>query len=177
MISLLAVQAICNSRDPKIELIYPSLADAITKNGIDTPLREAMFIAQGAFESMGFRQLEELASGQEYENRRDLGNTNPGDGVKYKGRGVFQVTGAFNYAKCSKALFGFEDLLLKNPERLTEPELAAQSAGWFWNTRNLNAPSDAADVVAVTKRINGGDNGLADRITLYKRACYALGVQ
>jgi putative chitinase len=177
MISLLAVQAICNSKDPRIELIHPFLVDAITKYGIDTPLRTAMFIAQGAHESMGFRQLEELASGQAYENRADLGNTKPGDGVKYKGRGVFQLTGAFNYAKVSLALFGFEDLLLKNPERLSEPELAARSAGWFWSTRNLNVPADASDCVAVTKRINGGTTGLAERIALYKRACYALGVQ
>jgi putative chitinase len=177
MISLLAVQAICNSRHPTIELVHPFLVDTIAKNDIDTPLRTAMFIAQGAWESKGFTDFEEDASGQAYENRKDLGNVNPGDGVKYKGRGVFEVTGADNYAKLSKYLFGFEDILLKNPERLTEPELAASSAGWFWSTHNLNKPADAGDVVAVTKRINGGTNGLAGRIALYKRACFALGVQ
>lgn len=181
MISLLAVQAICNSKDPAIELIFPFLCDTMEKYGIDTPLREAMFIAQGAHESAGFRTLEEAASGQAYENRQDLGNTQPGDGVKFKGRGVFQLTGRKNYAKFSAVFFG-NDLLLEWPERLTEPELAAQSAGWFWNQRGLNKAADEGDMIASTLRINGAATAgppcwLDRRTALYKRALFALGVQ
>jgi putative chitinase len=181
MISLLAVQATCNSKDPAIELIYPFLCDTMTKYGIDTPLREAMFIAQGAHESAGFRIMEEVASGEAYEGRKDLGNVNAGDGVKYKGRGVFDLTGAKNYARFSAVFFG-NDLLLTYPERVSEPELAAQSAGWFWNQKGLNKAADEGDMITSTLRINGVATAgppcwLDRRVALYNRALYALGVQ
>jgi len=176
MISLLAVQAICGNKNPAIEAIYPFLTAAMDEHQIDTPQREAMFIAQAAHETESFRCLEELESGQAYENRADLGNTQPGDGVKYKGRGVFQITGRFNYARCSQALFGSDTLIL-DPAKLAEPATAADSAGWFWDWRGLAKAADAGDVLAATKKINGGTNGLAERLALYKRACYALGVQ
>jgi len=90
---------------------------------------------------------------------------------------VFQITGRFNYARVSTALFGTDSLLLDSPEKLAEPETAARSAGWFWNWRGLNCQADQGDVLGCTRRINGGTNGIAERLALYKRACYALGVQ
>lgn len=177
MISLLAVQAICGHKKPEIEAIYPFLVAAMVEYQIDTPKREAMFIAQAAHETASFRYLEELASGQAYENRKDLGNTQPGDGVKYKGRGVFQITGRANYARCSVALFGSDTLLLEAPEILSTPEAAANSAGWYWDWKGLNRQADMGDVLGATRRINGGTNGITERLALYKRAVYALGVQ
>lgn len=177
MIELLALQAICNSKRPEIAAIYPFLTAAMLEYDADTPLRMAMFLAQGAHETMGFRYLEEIASGQAYENRKDLGNTQPGDGVKFKGRGVFMVTGRSNYARCSAACFGSDTLMLEHPEQLSEPFAAAKSAGWYWAWKGLNKAADAGDVQAATRVINGGTNGLDQRIALYKRACYALGLK
>lgn len=177
MIALLELQAICGSKRPEIEAIHPYLCTAMSERQIDTPKRMAMFAAQAAHETGGFRWLEELASGQAYENRRDLGNTEPGDGVKFKGRGVFQITGRANYARYSAANCVPGDLMLERPELLSEPKDAAKSAGWFWDWRGLNRQADQGDVLGCTRRINGGTNGIAERLALYKRACYALGVQ
>lgn len=89
-----------------------------------------------------------------------LGNTEAGDGKKFMGRGFIQVTGRFNYKQASIALFGNESLLSK-PELLElDPAL---SAGWYWASRKINRAADADDVLAVTKLINGGTNGLAER--------------
>ena len=176
MIPLLAIQAICNTKQPCIEAIYQPLLDTMDEFDIGTPQRQAMFIAQTAYESMRYTHLEELASGQAYENRVDLGNTQPGDGVKFKGRGCIQITGRTNYGRCSAALFGIDSLLLDAPEKLSQPGLAARSAGWFWSWKRLNDLADIGDFAGVTRRINGGLNGIADRIVLWNRAKYALGV-
>lgn len=138
---------------------------------INTPLREAAFVAQLAHESGEFRYVEELASGAAYEGRIDLGNTQPGDGVRYKGRGLIQITGRANYQKLSD-YFGVD--FVANPEWLETPEWACQSAGWFWHTRNLNVLADREDFRAITKKINGGYNGLDDRLTYYTRALSIL---
>jgi putative chitinase len=120
----------------------------------------AHFLAQVGHESGQLRYVLELASGKAYEGRADLGNTSPGDGVRYKGRGLIQITGKHNYVLCGLAL----DLpLLDTPELLEEPAYAAASAGWFWHNKNLNALADLDDLVKVTKRINGGTNGMLDR--------------
>src|SRR5437660_371930 len=111
MISLEGVQAVCGVRAPAIATIYPFLVAAMEEYDIDTPGRMAMFIAQGAHESTSFTRLEEVAYGIAYEGRADLGNTQPGDGKLFKGRGVFQLTGRTNYAKCSQQCFGDSDLL------------------------------------------------------------------
>lgn len=176
MISLLAVQAICNSKRPEIEKIYPFVVAALERWDMATPLRQAMFIAQAAHETMGFRYLHEIASGEAYEGRLDLGNTQKGDGKRFKGRGIFMLTGRANYRRCSEELYWPRDLLLTQPELLEQPDYAANSAGWFWDTKGLNRFSDVSDIVGCSRRINGGENGLAERIALYKRACYALGV-
>lgn len=151
----------------RIRLFLPHLSKACDRFQINTPLRLAHFLAQVGHESGQLRYVLELASGKAYEGRVDLGNTSPGDGVRYKGRGLIQITGKHNYVLCGLAL----DLpLLDTPELLEEPAYAAASAGWFWHNRNLNALADLDDLVKVTKRINGGTNGMLDREMLLKRA-------
>lgn len=144
------------------------LAEAMRRFEIDTPQRAAMFIAQIAHESLGFRYTEEIASGAAYEGRvRDLGNTQPGDGKRFKGRSYIQITGRANYAALSRAL---KIDFLAHPKRLAEPRYAALAAAWWWKNHGLNALADSGDFLAVTREINGGTNGLADRQKYYRRA-------
>jgi len=131
--------------------------------GIDTKLRAAHFIAQAAHESAHFRTLEEYASGKAYEGRQDLGNIISGDGVRYKGRGIFQLTGRYNYKK-----FG-SILLLNNPELASVPRLSVLTALEYWGINELNILADKDDIKAVTRRINGGYNGLEDRQNYLKK--------
>lgn len=152
----------------------PTILDAITKNapmmaeaGINTPQRQAAFIAQLAHETAGFKTMREYASGQEYEGRRSLGNTNPGDGQRYKGRGLIQLTGKANYASYGKQI-GVD--LVNNPELAEKPDVAMKVALAYWNNNNLNAKADRGDIRGITKVINGGYNGLANRERLYKKA-------
>lgn len=140
---------------------------------IDTPLRQAFFIAQIAHESGSLRYVQEIASGAAYEGRVDLGNLEPGDGICYKGRGLIQVTGRANYKRCGEAL-GLD--LIGCPELLELPENAARSAGWFWATHNLNASADANDIRTNTRIINGGANGLLDRTQRLVEAKRGLGL-
>jgi predicted chitinase len=134
---------------------------------IATYLRAAAFLAQLAHESAELRYFEEIASGRAYEGRKDLGNTQPGDGMKYKGHGPIQITGRANHTACGLAL-GLD--LVNNPTLITQPQNAFRSAGWFWDTRGLNALADQRLFKAITKKINGGFNGLADRQKYYDRA-------
>lgn len=155
----------------RIQLFIDPINEVLEKYQIDTALRCQMFLAQIGHESGQLRYTEELASGAAYEGRRDLGNTQTGDGVKYKGRGLIQITGRNNYALCSLAL----DLpLLERPELLAQPQWAALSAGWYWNNCKLNSYCDKNDFDGLTKKINGGLNGYADRVMLFKRAIEAL---
>lgn len=133
----------------------------------DTPDREAAFLAQVAHESGGFHYVREIASGSAYEGRRDLGNTQPGDGVRFKGRGLIQITGRANYKECGEDL-GLD--LINKPELLEEPVNAARSAAWFWHKRKLNEIADTGDFKRITKIINGGYNGYADRLAYWERA-------
>lgn len=134
---------------------------------IDTPARQCSFLAQIAHESGQLRYTSEIASGIRYEGRKDLGNTQPGDGVRFKGRGLIQVTGRANYTACMLAL----DIdCVERPELLELPNNASRSAGWFWKTHGLNELADIGDQIKVTKRINGGRNGLAERLTFYDMA-------
>ncbi|WP_219117024.1 glycoside hydrolase family 19 protein [Janthinobacterium sp. UMAB-56] len=151
----------------KAGIFLLALNAAMAEFGINTPARQASFLAQLAHESGQLLYVRELASGAAYEGRRDLGNTQPGDGVRFRGRGLIQVTGRTNYAACGKAL-GLD--LLAKPELLEQTVNACRSAGWFWQSRGLNALADAGDQVAVTKRINGGANGLAERQAYFKVA-------
>lgn len=146
------------------------VVQAMHARGIDTPLRQAHFLAQIGHESGLLRYRAELASGDAYEGRSDLGNVQPGDGRKFKGRGLIQLTGRANYAEYGRDI-GREAELLDNPSLLeTEPELCVDVAAWFWTKRNLNHHADQDDLVAVTKRINGGLNGHEARRTLLARA-------
>ncbi len=139
------------------------LAAKMAARAIDTPLRQAHFLAQVGHESGELRYTEEIASGDAYEGRVDLGNTQPGDGRKFKGRGLIQLTGRENYTAYGDAI-GVNLVEGDNPRRLaTDPDLAVDVACWFWRTHGLNALADQDDVLTITRRINGGLNGLADR--------------
>ncbi|GAA4827565.1 hypothetical protein GCM10023232_27370 [Sphingosinicella ginsenosidimutans] len=129
--------------------------------GIDaTPLRFAHFFAQLGHESDGFRAMEEYASGAAYEGRADLGNTQPGDGKRYKGRGPIQITGRANYRDFGRRI-GID--LESHPEIAAVPSIGMLTACTYWTVRGLNALADADDVEGITRRINGGLNGLDDR--------------
>lgn len=172
------------------------------KYDINTPKRQACFIGQAMHESGGFKHLTEnlnySAKGlvatwpsrfpneeyaEEFARKPDriaakvyigrMGNETAEDATKYIGRGIFQLTGKENYANCGLGL-GVD--LLGNPDWLATPEYAALSAGWYWNKRNLNSLADAMDVVQLTKKINGGNIGLADRQAKINKALDILSV-
>ena len=155
---------------------------------INTPIRQLCFLAQVGHESGSLFFTEELASGAAYEGRKNLGNTQPGDGIRFKGRGLIQITGRANYKAVGDALAVD---LIKNPTLLGGKNVnkcspdqlinAAMSAGWFWNSRKLNDLADKINIskpvdtganldnfVLITKKINGGTNGLHDRLNRYK---------
>ncbi len=157
----------------RVNSLTPYLNRTMVEFNISTPLRQAHFLAQIAHESDRFNALEEYASGEDYEGRDDLGNTQPGDGVRFKGRGLIQITGRTNYGDCGKAL-GVD--LINNPTKLAAPDLASRSAGWFWAINQLNGDADNDDVRTVTRVINGGYNGLDDRIMLLQAAKQVLKV-
>lgn len=154
----------------------PALTQAMADGKINTRLRQAAFLSQIGHESGSLVYVKELGGPQyfaKYDGRKDLGNTQPGDGARFAGRGLIQVTGRANYGKASQALFD-DDRLLKNPELLEQPEWAAKSAVWFWSTRNLNELADADRFTDLTKKINGGTNGLEDRKARYRLALSVL---
>lgn len=153
------------------------LSAAMALYAIDSPKRQAAFLAQIGHESGRLIYVRELWGPtpvqERYEGRMDLGNTDEGDGFKYRGRGLIQVTGRLNYQRCGDALVL---PLVEHPELLEQPGNAAQSAAWFWNTRGLNELADADDFDTITRRINGGLNGYDDRVGLWKICCATLGV-
>lgn len=158
----------------RIELYYPHLVSGMVKYGITSPLQMAHFIAQLAHESGSFLYSEELASGAAYEGRKDLGNVREGDGVRYKGRGLIQLTGRANYQAYSNFT---GQSYLDHPELLaSDPTVCVDVACWFWTDRKLGPLAEADDVKAVTKRINGGYNGLDDRVENLQRAKALLGL-
>lgn len=145
----------------------PDILDAVAAGApvldayaITTPSRVCHFLAQLAHESDGFRTTEEYASGAAYEGRRDLGNTRAGDGKRYKGRGLIQLTGRANYRAYGTRL-GLD--LEADPARAAEPELSLRIACEYWQAKGLNALADRDDIAAITRKINGGTNGLAGR--------------
>lgn len=150
---------------------------AMSRHNINTPKRMAAFLAQVGHESGQLRYVRELGNDQ-YLSKYDtgslaarLGNTPEadGDGQKYRGRGLIQVTGRDNYRRCSLGLFG-DERLLALPELLEQPQWAAESAAWFWEQNGLNELADRDQFNSITRRINGGLNGLEDRLQLWTRA-------
>jgi predicted chitinase len=137
---------------------------AMQEFGITSELRSAMWLAQVGHESASLVYFEELASGSAYEGRRDLGNTQPGDGVRFKGRGPIQITGRANYTHAGNAL---KVDLIGNPAQAADPRVAFRLSAWWWNNHGLNEIADRGDIEGATKRINGGLNGLADRKSRY----------
>lgn len=165
MITIEQLRIICPLAPKNVDVFVPYLNQFMPAYGITTPEQIAMFLAQAAHESGQFRYTREIASGKAYEGRKDLGNIHPGDGVKFKGRGIFQVTGRDNYKKCGAAL-GVD--LVNTPDLLATPQYAVQSACWYWQSRDLNR--FANDLRKCTRAINGGYNGLEDRQAFWHRA-------
>jgi putative chitinase len=147
------------------------MADALEKYEINTPLRVKHFLGQASHETDGFATLTEYASGRAYEGRKDLGNLSAGDGVRYKGRGIFQLTGKANY-KVFGSRLGVD--LVSNPELACDPKYAVLTACEYWNSRKLSTYADVDDIRSITKRINGGYNGLDDRILRTENAAKAM---
>ncbi|WP_426134902.1 glycoside hydrolase family 19 protein [Pseudomonas sp. PWP3-1b2] len=148
-----------------------ALNAAMNRYAIIGAPRVGAFIAQIGHESGQLRYVREIwgptAQQLGYEGRADLGNTVKGDGSKYRGRGLIQITGRANYGACGEAL-GLD--LVNQPELLEQPQHAAMSAAWFWSTRGLNTLADNAEFAKITRRINGGLTGQDDRILLWERA-------
>jgi len=149
----------------------PHIIAAMDEFGIDTPVRQAAFLAQIGHESLGLHFLVEVwgptVAQRRYEVRQDLGNNQPGDGFRYRGRGLIQLTGRGNYTQASAAL-GVD--LVSNPELLGQSPLADRVAGWFWKSNNCNQFADSGDFEGLTKRINGGLNGYPDRLARWDKA-------
>jgi len=154
-----------------VQAIRPVLRSTLEAYEIDTRLRIAHFLAQTCHESAGFRTTEEFASGYAYEGRKDLGNVKKGDGRRYKGRGLIQLTGRANYKALGDAL-GID--LEGNPFQAAEPALSLTIACEYWKKRKINPDCDRDDIITVTKKINGGLNGLDDRRNYTRKAKEAL---
>ncbi len=171
----------------KATKLMPDLAQWINTTcpayEIDTPQEFCHFLAQACHETDRFRTLREYASGRAYEGRADLGNTRPGDGVSFKGRGIFQTTGRANYLQLGIKQ-GRRDLFVNSPELLEQSEYAVWSACEYWRTRGLNDIANHADADRLKKKyrrkvievspvefigiaINGGYNGMAERKKYY----------
>jgi len=202
MIEASTLRALGVSTD-NIDKYLPWLNMTMIRNDIDTPVRQAMFLSQLAHESGSFRAVEEnlnysvqglrsvfrkyfpddeiaaqyarqpeKIANRVYANRMGNGDEASGDGWKFRGRGLIQLTGKDNYTAFS--LQANNEAIIK-PELVAQPELAAESAGWFWLINGLNKLADTGDVKAVTRRINGGFNGLADREAKYNKLMTLLG--
>lgn len=179
------LKAVCKTEAgaKRAEVFFPALQAAFQdpKWGLSTPRRVAYFLAQILHESGEFRYTRELASGEAYNGRKDLGNTlkeaiasaaakNSTPGPFYKGAGLIQVTGYYNFKKCSQYLFN-DARLVVSPDLLCVPDNAVKSALWFWVTHpaNLNKLADEDEFTKVTKAINGGVNGFQDRLSYLRR--------
>lgn len=166
-----------------VENLFPKaiagLFDAIWNVGIDdgsltTPRRLAYFLAQTAHETGGFQWLRELGGPNyftRYDGRRDLGNNRPGDGYRFRGGGLLMLTGRHNFEKAEQAL---NLPLISKPELVETPEVAVRTATWFWTTHRCNDCADAGDFTRLTRVINGGLNGMKDRLAWLHRIEVAM---
>jgi putative chitinase len=152
--------------DEKLQSIVDSLNETLTRYYIDTNIRMCHFLAQVLHESGTFRYSVEIWGNTPaqlaYDTRVDLGNTPEldGDGYKYRGRGWIQLTGKNNYLLLSKE---FEKDFVTDPDLVAKNPYDSLAAGWFWNRRKLNPFADIDDIMTITKKVNGGFNGLNDR--------------
>ncbi|WP_460160770.1 glycoside hydrolase family 19 protein [Pseudomonas sp. S2_B10] len=162
-------------------VFVPVLNTAMQRYQVVGAKRVAAFIAQIGHESGQLRYVREIwgptPAQARYEGRADLGNTKQGDGLKYRGRGLIQITGRANYAACGEAL-GLD--LINQPELLELPQHAAMSAAWWWATHRLNTLADAGDNSNIGSIINTGrrgrtPNGADERQALYEKALNVLG--
>lgn len=158
--------ALCSRTAPagRLEQLGPALAQYMRGSGVWSALRIQHFLAQAMHETGGFRYLQELwgptPAQRRYEGRADLGNVRAGDGQRYLGRGIFQLTGRANYRDFGSKI----GVPLENePARAADPVVSVQIAVAYWLDRSINAKADADDLEGVTRKINGGLNGLADR--------------
>lgn len=178
MITPATLRAIMPLAGRRADVFAAPLDDAMSRFEISTPARAAAFLGQVAHESGQLVYVRELwgptPAQRRYEGRADLGNTQPGDGKRFMGRGLIQVTGRKNYLLCG---MGLHLDLIAMPELLEQPDAAAASAGWYWHAQNLNRYADVGDFVGLTRAINGGTNGLAERQQFWARAKQALGVK
>jgi len=164
-----------NISSTRAAALWPYFLDSLKFANINTCRRIASFAAQVGHESAGLLYFEELASGAAYEGRADLGNTQPGDGRRYKGRGPIQLTGRYNYRNAGS---GLGRTFEANPEQVGMPSGGFLAASWFWKTKNLNYYADLGTEAAftdMTRVINGGTNGLADRLARWRTARGLLG--
>jgi putative chitinase len=173
---LAIIRAIAPKGKPAIvQAAANAMPGIVAEFSLINPLRQAHFLSQLAHESDGFKTTVEYwgptSAQNRYEGRADLGNTQPGDGKRYMGRGLIQLTGRANYASAGRAL-GLD--LVSRPELAGQFPHAIRIAGWYWQTRKLNALADADNVETVTKKINGGHNGLEDRKRYLARAKEAI---
>lgn len=164
----------------RYEQLAPAFSAALDAAGCTTIDRVAMWCAQIGHESAGLKYMEEIASGAAYEGRRDLGNLQPGDGRRYKGRGPIQVTGRANYASLSRWAFSrglvpTATFFVDQPVQLASDAYGFLGAVWYWTSaRAMNRYADACDIEGATRAVNGGLNGLADRRQRWER-CRAMG--
>ncbi len=173
-------QIMPNLNHAKCQAYLPFLQQAMEEFEINTLLREAAFLAQIAHESGEFRWMEEIWGPTETQKRyelpspkaTELGNTRPGDGKRFKGRGPIQITGRANYKKYG-GLLGVD--LIDQPELAATPEVGFRIACVFWRLSKLNELADQQQFEKITRRINGGLTGQADRVKYYERAKVVLG--
>lgn len=187
MITLEQLKKIMPNAGPRAGVFLGPLNDAMAEYGIDTPARQAAFLSQVCAESGSLRYTSELwgptPTQTRYEGRADLGNTQPGDGKRFRGHGLIQTTGRFNHARVRDRLRAkFPERSVPdfeaNPEQLADVEWAAVSAADFWDEHNLNKWADAGDLDGVSDMINrgrktaaiGDANGYAERLAAYNRA-------
>lgn len=182
MISAELLRAATGCTAGAAEIYAEHLSAACARYGIDrTPQRLAAFLAQVGHESGSLRHAREVwgptPAQQRYEGRRDLGNSQPGDGALYRGRGLIQITGRANYRAAAERMraLGAPDFEA-DPSALESPRWAAWSAAEWWSAHGCNELADRGDFEALTRRINGGVNGLDDRRKRWERAQAALAI-
>lgn len=175
MLTAKQIEKSTGARADRAVTFEPHINAAMQVFQINTPARQAAFLAQIGHESGGLKWVVELwgptPAQRRYEGRKDLGNTQVGDGFKYRGRGLIQTTGRANYTATGLAL---SLDLVNNPGLLALPENAAMSAGYFWESNGLNELADTGSVERVTRRVNGGVNGLHERMALHTAALQVL---